>query len=275
MSSESSEPSEEVERPRFRYPEEDTYAPIDPLSVLSLLGGIGALLATIFSPVFIGLGVIGIILGLSSLVRIYKSEGTLTGYWVATVGVGLSILFTSTYLSYSTSRDYRICSNARQNAEAWIEMVQDGKLLEAHQLTRHFFQRELPGTDLKKHYDSGKSMIPNLDELQVEGGVDLAGTPYNQMTDFFAHPVMTVLKERGHECDVRFVQILDRWRKGSSIDYVVLEYEVSYENEGQRKNDLFAITMMREKYPKDYGAHWAVDMIDKKKTMVDRTRKKT
>ena len=196
--------TDEASSARFKYPEEDLYSPIDMVAVVALLCGLGSVMAVIFSPVFVGFGVLGIIFGLSAFVRISRSEGTLSGFWVAAIGISLSVCFLTGYFTYSTARDAAICARARKHAEQWIEMIQDGKLMEAHQLTRSFFDRLLPGTDLNIHYDSKMKLTDSVNPEANSLIMDVAGTPYQQMQDFFAHPIMSVIKRDGHDCKVEF-----------------------------------------------------------------------
>ena len=258
----------------FKYTEEDTYASIDPLAVLALIGGFISMLSAIFSAIFIVFGVLGVIFGLSSLFRIQRSDGTLSGFWVATIGIGLAVLFVTAYVTHATARDSRICDQSRDFAESWIEMIQTGKLNEAHQLTVGFFSRVLPGTDLEKHYSSQKKLRIDDSPGNTEAMTDLSGTPYEQRNDFFAQPSMKLIRDHGTDCQVEFVRHLDRFRKGNLIDYVTHEFKLTYNEDGSPKTHFFTVTMIREHYPGKYGAHWAVDMIDDELVKVDRTRKR-
>lgn len=266
--------SAEQTRTRFRYPEEDTYASIDSFAVLSLICGLLSTLAIIFNPIFLFFGVLGITVGLASLLRIQRSEGTLSGSLVAKVSVALALFSTCYYLGHSTARDSRISGQAREFAEHWLSLIQDGKYPEAHQLTRTFFDRELPGTDLAEVYSPKKKLVPKSPQELMQAATDLSGTPYEQMEDFFRQPTMKILRDKGKNCKIRFVRNVDHWQKGSRVDYVEQEFELEYEENGKPVKRPFTVTMLREHYKGIYGAQWAVDMVDDEEVKIDRHRQR-
>lgn len=90
--------------------------------------------------------------------------------------------------------------------------------------------------------------------------------PFTQMNEFYSRPVLNVLKEKGLDCKVEFVRVLDQWSVPPFVDYVALEFEIKFQENGQPRNNFMAVTMMREKYPaKQFGVQWAVDLVDGKK----------
>lgn len=262
-----------VSKRRFEDPEAENYSSLDTLAVVALICGLLSSLSAIFSPVFLILGFLAVILGVASLVRISRSEGILAGFWPAAVGMGVAIFFACFYLSYAKSRDDNITEFARKYADEWIEMIQQGRLFEAHQLTRSFFNREYPGTDLEVLYsEKATNEDPNAPPQMAEMSADIAGTPYQQLNDFFREPPMSILRKYGKDCTVKFVKTVGSSRDGKYIDYVIQQYSLEYEENGQPQEQQFLITMKRENYGGMYGAHWAVDMIDDERTMMDRTR---
>lgn len=257
-------------RSTSRFSEEIQYRSVDPLAVLALLAGIACVMAVVFSPFFLFLGVIGVFLGIASLVRIGRSDSTLSGFWAASLGIGLSVLFLSSWLSYAYARSDSICEKAKERADSWIQLIQNGKYREAHQLTRGFFKRQLPGVDLVQYYD------PRIRYLDEEGNIDsqkmqaaqtefstmeISGSPYEQMSEFYANPTLTALKEMRDQCSVRFVRVIQNWRDGNTKDYIELEYEVTYEKDGKVVKAPLGIRMLREVFDEPYGAQWAVDFV--------------
>lgn len=262
-----------VTKKRFDDPEAENYSSLDTLAVVALGCGLISSLSGIFSPVFLVFGFLAVLLGLVSLFRISRSEGILAGFWPAAIGVGLALFNASFYLSYASVRDKNINQLAREFADDWIQMIQEGKLNEAHQLTRSFFNRQYPGTDLTKHYAKQvANQDPNAPPEMSEMARDLAGSPYDQKMDFFRDPPMSIIMEKGTDCEVKFVKTIGSTRDGKYIDLVIHQYSLEYEENGRPQKQLFLITMKRENFGGMYGAHWAVDMIDDERTMMDRTR---
>ncbi|MEC9093646.1 MAG: DUF4190 domain-containing protein [Planctomycetota bacterium] len=262
-------PSEKRSKSGFEYPEEEAYSSIDSMAVFALFGGAACSLAVVFNPVFLAFGILGIVFGLLSLARIKRSDGILSGSRVAWIGVSLSLLFFAFYVSHAVSRDSRMSQTSRVLAEQWIEMIQDGNLNEAHQLTRDFFNRVLPGTSLAKHYASAQesaSEAPN----QKESAQEMSGTAYRQREDFFQQPAMKIIRDKGKACTVSHLGQVTSYRDGQFVDYVVHAFEVRYQENGQNAKNRFEITMLREVYPGHYGVHWAVDMIDGEYAKIDR-----
>ena len=260
-----------TDKSSFRDSEEDDYRSIDSMAVIALLGGILSSLACLFSPIFLLPGILGVIFGASALLRIKRSGGILSGEWLATLGIGLSILFGTFYLVHIMSRDARMKRSGREFAEQWLDMLKTGRHNEAHQLTIGFFNRVLPGTDLEKHYSPNRSMMPNGPQEIMEASQDLAGTPYQQKKDFFTHPTVKLIVDHAKDGEIRFVRDLESIRDGKMIDMVVQEFELQYEENSQPVNHLFMVTMKREDYPGNYGAQWAVDLIDNQRIKMDRT----
>lgn len=254
-------------------PEE--YASLDPLAVIALILGIASIGAVVFSSLFLGAGILAVIFGVISLIRVVGSDGVLAGKGIATVAVALGLLFSSLQIGYAKSREAKIQQAGKEIALKWLELVQNGKLNEAHQLTKIYWNREVPGTDLEKHYGETVKSFEEQDmkEMMNTGQMagQIGGTPFDERTDFFRTNLMATIIEQGKECDFEFVRALTTFRD-KQTDYVVLQFNLKYEKDGQPVKELFDITLKRDFYGGPYGTHWAIDMINQERTKIDRTR---
>ncbi len=109
------------------------YRPVSRLAVISLLlavGGIGAVMSTLM----ICLAVAAAALAVAALWSIARADRPPLGRKAALVALLLSLFCGAWGLTWRTVRQQVICDEAQQLADQWLQLVQAGRLQEAHQL---------------------------------------------------------------------------------------------------------------------------------------------
>ncbi|MDB4756383.1 DUF4190 domain-containing protein [Pirellulaceae bacterium] len=250
----------------------DQYASLDPVAISCLIFGIFSA-AAVFFPIFLFSSFFAFVLGISAIVRIKKSDGILEGRILVIAGMGLAVFFGAWQISGKLSREQTIRQASLNHALRWLEMIREGDLNGAHQLTFGFFDRVVPGTDLDEFYSEKKVQTrPQADAAVTSVMQDLSGTPFNQKTDLFRRPILTKIVDHGVDSKIEFVEHVTSFRYKKFVDYVIHKFKLVVPGE---EDVFFDLTMKREAYVEPFGVQWAVDMIDNERTKVDRTRKPT
>lgn len=125
------------------------------LAGLATLLGLGSLVAfsgtspwLLPSPIWI-LVAVALVTCLLARSRIAASEGTLGGSALAGWGILLTLFFALNYGAYSLSNTYAVRSQGRETTDEFIELLKQGKTLEAFLLTKPFKSRP-SGGDLRR-----------------------------------------------------------------------------------------------------------------------------
>ena len=204
----------------------DDYNPFSILALMALLFAIFCCILAIFNGQLVAFPVLSALFGAFALYRLY-SRGMRRGYLMAGVALLASIFVFSGILGYQTLRFTRLQSLANQYCDEWLELIKDGKTLEAYQLTVDFHEREEEGTDLSRIYGSVENPQPGLAtylKLEPEKSIrDLGANAKirsGEKTDYFRvdyfHERFECHRflDRSHESkdDFHFVVIMERTR---------------------------------------------------------------
>lgn len=250
----------------------EEYKSLDLFAVFSLIAGLLSA-GVVVSTVFLFVAFVAIVCGLISFLRIFTSGGILTGHWVAGLGIAAAILFGTFQFSYQQFRKNTIHAASREHSVRWLNLLREGRLNEAHQLGMRFDERQIPGTDLNKHYRNTALLNDGKDIMESSGdkSVNMSGTPYEQRTDYFDRPTLQKIIQLGTDCEIKFVRTLIS-AKEKNVDYVSQEFDLIYEKEGEPITEKFDLVMMRVDHGKTFGIHWVVDKIDQEVIKVNRKR---
>ncbi len=188
-----------------------------------------------------GVAVAGVALG-----SIAKDPGRKLGRSAAVAGMVLSLLFASWGVSNYLTRQRLIYRQAEEFAQRWLQMVLDGKLREAHQLTIPQSERHAPETDLVKFYEANEERRFAYD-------------------DFWKQSPLSALIELPENASCRLVgderMETDRDSSGRT-ESVTLQFEVQYERDGrlQRLPVQMVMARTRERYSGE--ASWRVAAVN-------------
>ena len=155
--------------------------------------------------------------------RIAASEGTLGGSALAGWGIGLTVFFALNYSAYYLSSVYAVRSQGRQAADEFVELLRQGKVLDAFVRTKR--ARERPsGADIRRTV-----------ELESKASNGPAGGTYS---DFLNHTLVRMFENFGEDAVYEKIGISEVYEKE------VYEVKVTYRattKMGVADFDLFAI----------------------------------
>lgn len=120
------------------------------LALVTLALGLSSFLAC-FHAVFWILPIMAVVLGSISLFTLARSPDKI-GRKAALVGMFLAILIGSMTISRHVTRQQWVSTHARRYANLWLQLIQQNKLKEAHQLHLPQVSRAGPGVSLDEHY---------------------------------------------------------------------------------------------------------------------------
>lgn len=193
---------------------EDETAGYRRLSIAALLAlGFGVLSLLILASIwFFFLGLVGIATSLAALAAIRRSDGLLTGAWMARCGLVLSILTlvgTATFWPYY---HYRIRNEADTFFRLWFASLRESDLPAAYSAITPFWQRNPDPADTEKWWDTFE------DNTQFHRAV-------HRYLD--NNSLVTTLMKLGPEAEVSYYRTVST-QTHNGIDHVVMIYAVTY-----------------------------------------------
>jgi hypothetical protein len=161
------------------------------------------------------------------------------GRKAALLGIVLAVFFGSWAASRYFSRQQWLCGQARQNADAWLELIQENKLHEAHQLHLHPHER-----------DDYVGKRASSTEEQPESDYD----------SFYGSSPLREFVKVAPEATVEFVRVEDYVPNGITglTDTFVLRYVARYEEAGQPQELALRIVMRRNEQSAAGDCAWVI-----------------
>ena len=129
------------------------YAAVSPLAIVALSLGVASALA-LAHPLMWWLPPVAALAGVCALRSIGRSKGALTGKGVAFVAICLSVFFAAWALGGTFAGDRIQRNHAKQIAEKWLAIIQDGDYYQAHQWTVSTVTRQRGKISLADFYES-------------------------------------------------------------------------------------------------------------------------
>ncbi len=209
------------------------------LAIVVLILGLLCFLA-LFKTMFWVFPIVTAVLGTVSLVSLAHTPEKI-GRKAALIGLALAVFFGSWAAGRYFSRQQWLYVNARRNAEAWLKLVQENKLREAHQLHLHTAERIAGGVTLDEYYANQE-----FAQSQFNGFFD--GIPLNEFIKVASRAT------------VEFVRF-EAFDPMGSNDDVMLRYVARYEEDGQPKEIEMRIVMRRSIHPMTGQCVWAVYQV--------------
>jgi hypothetical protein len=215
------------------------YRSIAPLAIVALvLGFASALILT--SPLLAPVPVAGLVAGIAALRAIRSSRGQLAGQMPAIAGLCLAMFFLSLGLSRHVARQATLEQRAREMADVFFRLIQEGRTQEAHQFRLSPSLRITAPGALAEHY---------------EKDVDAA----KELQTFVSSSGIKELIARGGGADLRFDSVASAARDTNS-DMLILKY--SYLPAGDSASRQFLWLHINRKYDDSTRRHeWEIGGI--------------
>jgi len=217
------------------------YRSVSRIAVISLLLGLLSFTA-IFSPVLWCVPIVGVMLAVVALRTIPRDRDIMVGRGAAKAALALGLVFLTFATTVNFVRQQTLYRLASPHAKKWIELVQQGHLLEAHQL--HLSQRDRvsPDEDLEAYYEGNEEARQDMQAV-------------------FETPPLSKIVELGRRGKLRFEAneecglLRDA---GEEKDVVVQRYAIDYEADGQPQTFSFLVSISRMHDPDHDDARWQV-----------------
>jgi hypothetical protein len=220
------------------------YRPISRAALAALAAGVLSITAVV-SPAMLWLPIVSVLLAIVALRIVAASQDEVLGRKTAVLGLLLGTLFGAWGLTKFLTYQHSLYQQARVHAEAWIDLVQEGRLHEAHQLHLMQRDREMPGVSLQTHYEQN---VDSRDALQA----------------FFAKPPLDAIVTLGRRGQVRFLgnegtSVYDMM--GGKVHLVKLRFALDREVDGALKSTPFILAIGRGRFRDAPEARWNVQEV--------------
>lgn len=216
---------------------QEGYRALCPLAVVALLAGLAAWLALLHPALWIVPGV-GALLAALALRQIRRSEGELSGRWIALAGLSLSLVFGAAAPTRLLSDQWWLAREAEQAADQWFALLREGHPERAYQLTIAPHVRRPPADDLRQHY--------RQDALGRKG-----------LETFANHRLVRPLLQLGAKARARRFETQWVVQRPDS-DEVGLVYSVTYDDDRGRKTFFARVALKRTINPHTGEPGWQV-----------------
>lgn len=231
-----------VEEPAPDRAEADGVARYQSPNVWSLVTaalGVLSLLALI-QPVFWIVPLLAVVIGLVAL-RSLAEHPEQIGRRAVLVGLALAVFFGAWASTRYFSRREWLTREARERADAWLELVRTKQLQEAHQLQTRFAERWTADVSMDE-------VFPQSERMQVD-----------YLTQFESEPLRTLAALPG-EPRVEFERSED-YEPSRNLDTVTLRYRVFYEKRGREQVLPILVVMRRQIDYQSGGYDWYVSRV--------------
>lgn len=210
------------------------------MAVLSLGLAIVAC-GAIFSPLMVCFAVAAVLVAAAALWSIARASRPPLGRKAAVAALLLGMLFGVWGTTWRLVREQVVYVQARQQADKWLQLVQTGRLQEAHQLHLAHENRQAPGADLKEHYKNDREARFDLESY------------------FRGEPLRQIIEAGEQRGILRFLQrenLLNEIYSGQKVDVVTLRYALDLFEKAQPKTLVFQVRIARSVGTGGTEAHW-------------------
>lgn len=239
-SSSMNQPTADIDVTDYELSTEVAHGQPQVLSIVTLILGLLSFVA-LFKPIFWLFPIVAISLGSVSLVTL-KRMPKMLGRKAAIIGLVLAIFFGSWAATRFFSRQQWLYARAKRNADIWLQMVQENKLQEAHQLHLRANERAPAGMSLDDFYSKERE----------------ASDDYRSVYD--SAPMKQYLKVASR-AKLRFEGFYD-YAPGRMFNDMVLRYVAEYEEDGDPQELVMNLTVRRYCDPRTGECTWQIYLID-------------
>ncbi len=225
-------------------PQAEEYRPLSGLAVTAALLGLLSPLG-IAAPFLLVIPVGGILFALAALARIRSSAGELSGRRLALFGLALAVFFGVWATTQDLGRRWVLAWQARQFCDGWLQLMQDGKVCEAHQWVRAPEDRFGATADYRLIYEQTESAREELNSF-------LATLPFDATMDGSS---LRSFRYVGND-NITYADMLNEY-------VIVHRYEVVAEKDGKPRTDLILLTVRRMASNNDNFVHWQLRQVQR------------
>jgi hypothetical protein len=255
----------QVEVPEVQFtdpeaPESSDYRPVNLWVVLAIFLVVLSLTAYIM-PLFWIMPLLATGVSILALRSVHDETRPTSGRKGAVVALVLSLfILGSAPTRYITTMNM-ITHQARRHAESWLELVREGRLQEAHQLTLDLYSRVNPGLNLESHYEerpeAPTSAFPDPMAMMQQF------SPAAELQNFFSQAGLRDVVKAAPNVEFEFVRSAGFERSSSPTTQVVdLRFMARYELDGRPQRNRFRILMERNLMTHAGVTHWRVRSMD-------------
>lgn len=179
------------------------YRTVSHAAVASLVLGLLSILA-LLQPLLWFLPAAAAIASIVALRSISANETALIGRKAALAGLALALLVSAWGVSYAASRRIILYNQARRYTDRWFELVQAGKLYQAHQLTLTLGERQAEGVSLEHLYGA----VEGVPKAPLEDGVGPPGrpeSPHAKLVSVFGKSPMRDIARYGEKAKLKYL----------------------------------------------------------------------
>lgn len=229
-------------------PELEDYRPISPLVMVACIAGLMSLLAIVHPLLWI-VPVVAVILSVCAIRQLSTAQSRYGGRPGAVVALCLAALIGTYAPARSISRERALYMRAQTQAKRWISIFQQGRYLEAHQLTMEPSQRFQGPGPLADHYlppdRAARSDASSMDDTMMDPDHMLMNPSATaKLASFLQEPVLAKLVAYGEQSSVAHVRNVS---VGATYDNVVVtqRFRVSGVQDGQPGSIEFLVKSIR------------------------------
>lgn len=207
-----------------------------PLAVISLILGLASI-GAMLTPILWAVPVVAVLVGFQALRSIAANPLVWRGRGLVIVALALACFWGGMAPVYHITRHHTLNTQARVHAEHWIDLIRQGKLMEAHQLRLGFNERVEHDLDLKEHYKS------ELNRLNYD--VFATGSPIKELAKW------------GPQAEIRSVDNILIESTGTT-DIIKQRFHVVNESDGIHRVLVMDIAMLRRTFAGSSECRWEV-----------------
>lgn len=193
----------------------------------------------LFSYLFWPISFLTIAFGIAAVVLVARGGGLVRGGMLACAAMALSLFCLSFAIARYATNVNLMRSEARAAAEKWFELIREGKLNQAHQMTMGSEFREGPEIPLDEAYKLNAKLANNRD-------------------GFFLQPPIKYLVNDPKNCTIQFVSFIDRGDVDERADSLKLKYKIRYKELDIARETTFTIFVARYFQPRFEDHRWMV-----------------
>lgn len=211
---------------------------------------------------------LGIVFALVGLRQFRDPEVKHTGRILAVLALTVCLFFLSWAIAREASRKRNLYTRSRIFAESWFNLLQAGKVNEAHQLTILEGRRAARGQSLETYYQRRESKREEIRQQQVDPAAPgdaaqmmemMEPSPYDQLQEFLNRPLMKRITEFGPNAQFIWRANVRAGPAGHNTERIELLYDVRGRSNQQTLTIPFTITLERTTI--SGKADWRVETV--------------
>lgn len=218
-------------------------------SRLAILAAIIAVLspAALFHPLLaIFAWVAAILAGLALLTMTEQHSGRLLAMCVLVP----TLIFGTLGPTHYFSKQHRMFTDAREFALQWLEMIDQGRLMEAHQLTLTFYERQPANISLESHYRN-----PFTESQGIPSEEEMHG-PFSNLMEFQNKFPISVALEWPGGFDAEFLGNRESLRGTAESKTIGLRFRLN--GKAESAGESIRITIFMQRFERDKVGFWRV-----------------